>query len=409
MPHGPVPVISPPHPGSLGLYPSASRALALACPSCDQVDQVRKASTIVQDGTTITNSTHRTTGGMSGYQWGKGSGLFISGMRSTTRSSGHAQTELARRFAPPTSPRLNLLLLLLAVAWSLWGYTWAIHNVDFVFAAQTRLTRLLGASGAASVVQCGPAALCILLEILRYSGATTRYAAAMNRWQHRWYCYRCDYVFERPSDALPERQRRTLAGRFGRLLLALCIVSLAAIALVPDLRGRLLSYAPVAAVVRRLPGAASPAQTVSPRAAQHPATTRAFVLGVTGLLTNCMNDMNTMQTLQTGTRRHAVVARTIQRLVGECRRDARLTQGIVAPRTLRKSVTARALIVQALAAESNAERFGQIALAPLAGHMRAADGARRMQNLRRDASGHRAAFHVYWERLRENGQCHRAW
>ena len=378
---------------------SASRALALACPNCDEADQVRKASAIFQDGTTITNSTHRTTGGMSGYQWGKAGGLFIGSMRSKTRSIGHAQTELARRLAPPTSPRLNLLLLLLAVAWSFWGYTWAVHNVDFVYAAQARLTQSLGASGAMSMVQYGPAALCILLEFLRYSGAAARYAAAMNRWRHRWYCYRCDYVFERLPDALPERRRRTLAGRFGRLLLALCIISLAAIALVPELRGRLLSYAPVAAVVHRLPGAASPARTVSPRVAQHPATTRAFVLGVTGLLTNCMNDMNTMQTLQRGTRRHAVVTRMIQSLVGECRRDARVTQGIVAPRTLRKSVTARALIVQALAAESNAERFGQIALARLTGHVRAADGTRRMQNLKRDASAHRAAFHVYRERL----------
>ncbi len=381
---------------------SASRASALACPNCDQVDQVRKASTIVQDGTTITNSTHQTTGGVSGYQWGKVGGLFIGGMRSTTQTSGHAQTELARRFAPPTSPRLNLLLLLLAVAWSFWGYTWAVHNVDFVYAAQARL---LGASGATAVIQFGPTTLCILLEILRYSGAATRYDTAMNRWRHRWYCYRCDDVFERYPDALPVRQRRAFTGRFGRSLLALCIVSLAAIALVPELRGRLLSYAPVAAVVHRLPGAASPVQTVSPHAAQHPATTRAFVLGVTGLLTNCMNDIDKMQTLQRGTtRRHAVVARTVQRLVDECRRDARLTQGIVAPRTLRTSVTARALIVQALAAESNAERFGQVALARLTGRVRAADGTRRMRNLRRDASGHRAAFHVYWERLSKPGR-----
>jgi hypothetical protein len=154
----------------------------LHCPNCHQVDGVQKATALVNTG--IVSSTYR------GFASGVGyipNGPILTG--NNIALSGTSQTALSSLLSPPLRPR---------------PYKNYLGLYIFLSVLSVLLPFLFQSTFIISFSICALIALTILIYYEKrdlptkrsgYAAAINNWQRAMDKWNHLYYCHRCDGVF----------------------------------------------------------------------------------------------------------------------------------------------------------------------------------------------------------------------
>ncbi len=178
----------------------------LSCPSCRQVDQVQKVSSVVEGGTSTGAFTG--TNQSAGYTFGRGGSVTVEG--GTTTLTGTSQTQLAQRLALPPKPTFSILSdtgAVLTVILALGGAICLFFGIigddptdGFYIAYWLRL------------IGIGAIVLAVLWVCLIYRHSVKAHAAVRRTtpvweraaaiWVRLYYCHRCDGIFVQGRESL---------------------------------------------------------------------------------------------------------------------------------------------------------------------------------------------------------------
>lgn len=168
-------------------------ASSLSCPHCGQLDSVRKVSAIVSSGTS--------SGSYTGYGDGIGyssGGVMI--MDELITLTGSSQTQLSSLLSPPIEPcepNFELVLVCSALL-GLFGFFVTMLGLGDIS------NNTPDATGALILgLICLSIAVLVAVkyfhksrdEKIRVAREMPVWERAVSKWQHLYYCYRCDGVF----------------------------------------------------------------------------------------------------------------------------------------------------------------------------------------------------------------------